>query len=308
MSLYNKYRPTELDEIVGNEGIVESLELLVEKDSIDRPHAILLAGPSGCGKTSIARIMAKKFGVNDFDLIEVDSADFRGIDTIRDIRNKMQLKPLSGKARAWILDEAHQISRPDGQTALLKGLEDTPNHVYFFLCTTHPEKLLPTIRNRCTRFEVNSLKEKELKFLIKSVLGAERKSVTKGVLDTIIETSKGSARSALVYLEKVIDIEDEAMALEALSASEEFKAQTIYLCRALINKAKWDEIIKILNGITEEQETVRMAVLGYCQAILLKKKDPNAYYVMTCFAENYYSLNVGKVGLVMSCWDARERT
>jgi len=188
---------------------------------------------------------------------------------------------------------------------LLKILEDTPKHVYFMLCTTDPNKLLPTIRNRCAQFVVSSLNDEDIIFLLRRTTRAESVSVSRKILDKIVGVSNGSARSALVCLEKVIGIEDEDIALESLSQSEEFEAQIIDLCRALIGKSNWPKISSILDGIKEEPENVRRAVLGYCQAILKKKLDPNAYYVMTAFADNYY--DTGKAGLLMSCYEARER-
>jgi len=151
---------------------------------------------------------------------------------------------------------------------------------------------------------VNSLKEKELKHLIKKVMRAEKKTIADGVLAKVIEESLGSARSALVYLEKVIDIEDEALALEALSVSETLQAQVIDLCRALLTAKRWNSITEILAGIKEEPESVRRAVLGYCNAILMKKKDANAYLIATSFADNFFSS--GKTGLTLACYDVME--
>ena len=105
MSLYTKYRPKQLSEFAGNESVVESFDALFSKPRQDIPHAILLTGSPGCGKTTLARIAASRLGCSDMDLVEVDSADFRGIDTVRDIRRQMGLSPLGGPCRVWIIDE-----------------------------------------------------------------------------------------------------------------------------------------------------------------------------------------------------------
>ena len=159
MSLSRKYRPQSLDEIYGNKAVVKSLGSVLNKKEV--PPAFLFTGNSGCGKTSLARIAATQLGCTGHDFKEVDSADFRGIDTIRGIRRQMRLKSMSG-IRVWLLDECHKMSG-DAQSALLKALEDPPSHVYFMLATTDPQKLLKTIRNRCVHFEVQPLGNSEIR-------------------------------------------------------------------------------------------------------------------------------------------------
>ena len=124
MSLYHEHRPETLDEMEGNESTIKALRSVLSKPKNEIPHAFLLTGESGCGKTTLARIIKTKLACSDYNYKEVDSADFRGIDTIREIRRHMKLKGLGGGIRIWLLDECHMISR-DGMNALLKALEDT---------------------------------------------------------------------------------------------------------------------------------------------------------------------------------------
>ncbi len=168
--LYKKYRPKTLAGVVGNETTVNLLRNMLEKGTI--PHTILLQGASGCGKTTLARILQRSLECSEIDFIELNCSDFRGVDTIRDIAKQMHFSPTGGKCRIWLLDEVHQMTK-DAQNAALKILEDTPSHVYFLLCTTDPQKLISTIRNRCCQLSVEHLSEASLRMLIDRVLKKE---------------------------------------------------------------------------------------------------------------------------------------
>ena len=168
MSLALKYRPDDLNLVKGNREIVNTLKGMLS-DLTNCPHAFLLHGPTGCGKTTIARIIAKGIGAEGEDQREIDSADFRGIDTIRDLRRKSQYMATSSGNRIWIIDECHKLTN-DAQNALLKILEEPPQHVYFALCTTEPQKLLETIKGRCIQLQVKPLNESQMKGLFRKVL------------------------------------------------------------------------------------------------------------------------------------------
>lgn len=299
MSLYKKYRPRKFKDMVGNEPTIASLSSKLSSEN--KPHAYLFTGPSGTGKTTLARITAHKLGCSKSDLVEVDSADYRGIDSVRDIRMKMRLTPLDGGVRVWILDECHQMTG-DAQSSLLKALEDTPKHVYFMLATTHPQKLLLTIRNRCTTFNLFPLHEDQLLSLLEDVLSKEGKKVPESVLNQIVQDSLGSARAALVMLDKVIDLPEEKMKDAAKTAIIE-EREIIDICRALMGKMRWRDVAKILQGIQErEPEQIRLAVLGYCRSVLLKGENDRAFLIMDSFKEPFY--NTGHAGLVHACYEA----
>ncbi len=253
-----------------------------------------------CGKTTLARIIARKLGCNPNDLVELNSANFRGVDTSRDILQQMRLKPLSGPIKVWILDECHKMTG-EGQNALLKALEDTPSHVYFILATTDPQKLLKTIVNRCVEFKVQPLPENRLLFLLNKVCEKEGKKVSKEVLDQIAKNCQGSARKALTLLESVID-QDPEQQFTTLQQTVKEESEVIELCRALLQGKKWLEVSRILKGLQEglEAEQIRMAVLGYCNKVLLDKESVQAFMIMDVFKDSFYY--TGHAGLTRACY------
>jgi len=273
MSLYLKYRPYDLSQVKGNRDTISSLEGLLAEDKIDKcPHTFLLHGQTGCGKTTVGRIIANMLGCVGEDFVEINSASFRGIDTVREIINNSQFMPIEGKCRVWLIDECHKLTN-DAQNALLKILEDTPSHVYFILCTTEPQKLIATIKGRCVQFQLLPLNETELKQLLKRVAHKEGEELEDNVLDQIVGSSKGFPRNALQVLEMVLAATPENR-MEAAKKAEAEVIQSIELCRALAKKAPWSAIAKILEGLKDQEpEGIRRAVLGYCQAVLLKGTD-----------------------------------
>ncbi len=300
--LYLKYRPKKLDEMVGNEDVVEVLKSQLSGEN-PMPRSILLHGPTGCGKTTLGRIVANELGAKGSDLKEVDSADFRGIETIRDIRKQSAYKPLESSCRVWILDEVH-MSTKDAQSALLKALEDTPSHIYYILCTTDPQKLLPTIRGRCSQFQVKPLTERQMKILLRRVVKAENENISKEVYDQIAQDSMGHPRNALQVLSQVLAVEEEKR-LKVAKKTAETQSKTIELCRALVEGAPWKKVSNILVGLKgEEPEGIRRAVLGYCQAVLLGSDSRNdgVAGLMEEFAEPLF--NSGFPGLVLACYSA----
>ncbi len=300
MSLYHKYRPKTLDEIIGNQTVVASVQNMLENPD-ESPHAFLLSGETGCGKTTLGRIMAREFGAAGLDFREIDSADFRGIDTIRRIREQSNLYPMESKAIVWLMDECHQMSK-DAQSAILKILEDTPKHVYFILCTTDPQKLLPTIRNRCTHYEMKPLGESQMMKLLRRVVKAEETKMGKEVYQQIIQDSSGRPRTALQILDVVLRLEPEEQQ-EAATRAAENVSQSIELCQLLINEGGWKRVAEVLRGLKNEQpESVRRHVLGYCRAIVLKGEGPKVQRAGLVMEEMINDFFVsGYDGLVFAC-------
>lgn len=296
MTLYLKYRPKELEQIVGNEETVAAVREMVKKNC---PHAILFHGPTGCGKTTLARIIAEKLGCKGNDLTEVDSADFRGIDTIRGIRKQSQFAPLSSPCRVWIIDECHRLTG-DAQSALLKILEDTPKHVYFILCTTEPQKLLPTIRGRCSQFQMQTLSEQQIFKLLRSVVKAEGERLQRKVYWQIAQDSLGHPRNALQILDQVLRVPAEQR-LEAAKKSAEEQSKSIELCRALLQARGWKEVAMILKGLqNQDAEGIRRHVLAYCNSVLLNESNDRAAAVLEVFQEPTY--NTGMSGITYACY------
>jgi len=298
MPLHLDHRPKTLKKVVGQGATVAALKAVLERDDI--PHAFLFHGPSGCGKTTLARIVAKKLGCSEMDIKELNVADVRGIDSVREITRSMMLRPMGGSSRVWILDEAHQLSK-DAQNALLKPLEDCPDHVYFMLCTTDPQKLIATIRNRCSQFALTLVSDEDLAELLYAVASKEGVDIPETVINSIVSASGGSPRAALVHLDKVKDLPENEME-KAVSRIDTNASAAIDLCRALLkDKPNWSEIAKVLSNLSGgEPEQIRMAVLGYCNAILLKGKfNGRACLVMECFKDPFY--NDGKFRLTLAC-------
>lgn len=304
MPLHLTHRPTKLEQIVGNKNTVASLEAILARKT-DFPHAWLFQGNKGCGKTTLARIVAKRLKIADADLRELNIATLRGIDNARDIQEQMRMRPLAGPCRGWILDEGHMGTK-EFWNAMLKPLEDTPAHAYFFICTTDPQKLPKTIIDRCeaANFKVETLSPAQLRELLDDVLAKEKVSVSAEVLAQISQDANGSARAALGILDKIIDMEPAAMLAAARQTAAE-QVQAIELCRALIKGERWTAVAKILTGMGEyEPESVRLAVLGYCNAILLKEDNARAWLVMDSFRDPLD--RNGRAGIVYQAYMAAQ--
>jgi DNA polymerase-3 subunit gamma/tau len=298
MSLYQKHRPERLEELFGNSTVVGSLQNMLEHPETI-PHSFLLSGETGCGKTTVGRILAKELGSFGGDFREVDSADFRGIDTVRRMISQSQYRPMESGCIVWLIDECHKMTS-DAQSAILKILEDTPKHVYFILCTTDPQKLLPTIRNRCIHYEMKPLDDTNMMRLLRKVVKAENASMGRDVYNQIIQDSLGHPRSALQILDVVLRLDPEEQ-IEGATKAAENVSQSIDLCRLLIDGSGWKRVAEVLRGLKDEQpESIRRHVLGYCQAILLKGDNPRAGLVMEEMIEPFY--NTGYPGLVFACY------
>ena len=302
MELYRKYRPASLEEIVGNETTVKSLKKEMENGS----HVFLLTGSAGCGKTTIARIMAKEVGAGELSIHEINSAENRGIETAREVQEQMRYNPGDGDALVWIFDECHQWLAPV-QNAFLKAFEDTPEHVYFFLCTTNPEKLIKPLVSRCSVINVSPLNEKEMLYLLKRTARAEGIKLSPEVYGKIIEIAQGGSRKALKLLAKVLYLDEdeerfEILKKENISEGEETKS----LCKALLKSGvTFSTLTSILKEIdTSEPERVRQAVMGYMNAVLLNsgKLIPEAVAALQAFssADTYKN---GKNALTVALLD-----
>ncbi len=301
MSLYKKYRPRTLDKVAGQVRAVATLQKFLDRG--DLPHSILFTGPSGCGKTTLARILKKALDCGNADFQEINSSDHRGVEVVRDIRRYMNLSPIAGACRIWILDEAHKLTN-DAQNAFLKMLEDTPDHVYFFLLTTDASKLIKAIHTRCSEIRLVPLTEAELEGLLCAVAGLENLKVSDKVIGEIVEVSEGSARKALVILEQVGGFEGDAAQLQAVQASSVNKDQAIALARVLINpQAAWAPVATILKDLKDEDpEGIRYLVLAYARSVMLGGGNlaPRAFMIIDYFSENFYDSK--QAGLAAACW------
>lgn len=222
MVFYLKYRPQKINEL-DSEEIRERLSKILSSSNL--PHAFLFTGPKGLGKTSAARIVAKsvnctkrkkgeaepcgkcdscvaiKNGTN-MDVLEIDAASNRGIDEIRDLREKIRLAPASSLKKVYIIDEVHMLTT-EAFNALLKTLEEPPEHAIFVLCTTEPHKLPETIISRCLHMSFKPPNDAEMKRSFKRVVNGEGLNIDDGGLTAILKLSDGSFRDGAKILEEI---------------------------------------------------------------------------------------------------------
>ena len=220
-ALYRKYRPQDFDEVVGQEPVVRTLKNAISGEQVRQ--AYLFAGPRGTGKTSMARILAK--GLNcrqgptpqpdkvcdtcvaiargtSLDVVEMDAASQRGIDDIREIRERVVLQPAQGRYKVYILDEAHQLTDA-AFNALLKLIEEPPPHLVFVFCTTELQKMLPTVRSRCQTFVLSRPRLPEIVRYLKSVAEGEGIEAPEAALALIARSARGSFRDAVSTLDQL---------------------------------------------------------------------------------------------------------
>ena len=221
-TLYQKYRPRTFSEIAGQDWISRVLKKVLSEGK--NAHAYLFTGPRGTGKTSTARIVAKALNCQNLkdgepcnkcaacvainegrflDLFEIDAASNRGIDEIRELKERVNFAPAEGKTKVYIIDETHMLTT-EAFNALLKTLEEPPSHTVFILATTEPHKLPLTIISRTQRFDFKLANEEELKKRIKHILSGEKVKIEDEALELIIQGGGGSFRDTETILEKVI--------------------------------------------------------------------------------------------------------
>lgn len=201
LALYRKYRPSSFKEVRDQDHIVSVLEGAIKKGTI--PHAILFSGSRGTGKTTLARLFAKAIGVSDIDLYEIDAASNRGIDDVRELREAVYALPYESAKKVYIIDEVHMLTK-EAFNALLKTLEEPPEHVVFILATTEEEKLLDTILSRCQVFRMRAPSRAVLASTVTDVAKKEGFKLSPDAADLIAIAADGSFRDALGVTQKVI--------------------------------------------------------------------------------------------------------
>lgn len=221
MSLYRTYRPQTFAHLVGQNHINRTLLNALKLDRVS--HAYLFTGPRGTGKTSTARLMAKAINcldpkenepcnvceicteINDgklMDLIEIDAASNRGIDEIRELRDKINFAPSRARTKVYIIDEVHMLTK-EAFNALLKTLEEPPSHVYFILATTEAHKIPETILSRCQRFDFRRIDDSVLSARLKYIADEEGIEAEEKALDLISHHAEGGMRDGIVLLEQL---------------------------------------------------------------------------------------------------------
>jgi DNA polymerase III subunit gamma/tau len=288
MSLQVVERPQTFSEVIGNEATIQSLQQVLQKK--DHPHCFMFHGISGSGKTTCIRIMAKMLGASDLDIHEYNIADTKGIDTARDIIEKTGMAPL-GKATVIIMDESHKATG-NFQEALLKPTEDVPDHVYFFLATTEPSKIIPTLKRRFTQYQFLPVDDTELFVYLFKIAKKHDIVISKKVLQLIVDMSHGSVAQGLNMLNKMQGISEEDQ-IEVLNAVSVEDADIIELCRGLLYKDSWSDMIPILASLHKDPESIRYTVLSYMNSVLLNPKSSKIHFkvakIIDTFSTQFYT-------------------
>ncbi|HZI35864.1 MAG TPA: DNA polymerase III subunit gamma/tau [Gaiellales bacterium] len=231
-ALYRTHRPQDFGQVVGQAHVVRTLRNAVELDRV--AHAYLFAGPRGTGKTSMAKILAKSINceqgptvtpclvcescrsIHDataIDVIEMDAASHRGIDDIREIRDRVALRPARGRMKVYIVDEAHMLTK-EASNAVLKTLEEPPDHVVFVLCTTELQAMLPTIRSRCQRFVFQRPGLGEISEVLRRIATAEGIEIDDAAVQLVARAAGGSFRDGVTILDQLSTAQSAAIGAE----------------------------------------------------------------------------------------------
>lgn len=296
-AIYQKYRPQTFAEVIGQDYVKKILLNSFKNSTFG--HAYLFSGPRGTGKTSIARLIAKAVNCENpkdgdvcnkctscklvqsgqfIDLIEIDAASNRGIDEIRQLREKVNFAPAEGKKKVYIIDEVHMLTK-EAFNALLKTLEEPPEFVVFVMATTEPHKILPTILSRVQRFDLKLANKDELVNKLERIAKEEGVEVTKEALDKVYELSGGSYRDSESILAKVLNIEvkkDKKVDVSDLEDSIGLvSSEKVLDFLNLVIEGKGAEAIEFLNGLVQDGYAVDQ--LMHQSLFLLRKKIRAVY-------------------------------
>ncbi len=276
-ALYRTYRPQTFEEVAGQEHIVRTLKNALATGKI--AHAYLFAGPRGTGKTTMAKLFAKALNCeegighqcneckncvaitegNHPDVLELDAASNNGVDEIRELIDKVKYGTILGRYKVYIIDEVHMLST-GAFNALLKTLEEPPEHVIFILATTEPHKILPTILSRCQRYDFNKVSEFDIKERLKKILLNENVEYVEEAVELIVSLADGGMRDALSILEKVLAYSGNKLVVQDVLDiyALESKEEKIKLIHSIISHNMGDVLSRLNNYITKGTDIKRL--------------------------------------------------
>ena len=276
-ALYRTYRPTTFDEVAGQQHIVRTFKNALATGKIS--HAYLFTGPRGTGKTTMAKLLAKALNCEDGlgcqcnhcknceainsnahpDVLEIDAASNRGINEIKDLIEKVKYSTILGRYKVYIIDEVHMMTN-EAFNALLKTLEEPPEHVIFILATTEPHKLLPTILSRCQRYDFGKVPNEEMSKRIQTILEKEGIEYNQTAVDLIISLSDGGMRDALSMLDQVLAYsgntlnENDVLSIFSL----ESKAEKLSLIHSLLKNDVGDVLNRVQKYLSKGTDIKRL--------------------------------------------------
>ena len=269
-ALYRKYRPKSLSEVVGQDEVTKVLANSLEQNKIS--HAYLFVGPRGTGKTSVARIFAH--AVNGFeyeiednyvDIIEIDGASNRGIDNIRELREKAMVAPTSGKYKVYIIDEVHMLTK-EAFNALLKTLEEPPRHVIFIMATTDAYKVPVTITSRAQTYTFKLASVELMSDFLKNVAKKEKINITDDAINIIAKRGGGSFRDSLSLLDQISTLSKEKITKElvisAMGLPEDEKISDLLASYSSGNLPETTNLLKELFSVGIKPETIAEEIIA----------------------------------------------
>ena len=296
-ALYRKWRPRTFDSVIGQDDITETLKNAIKRGTIS--HAFLFAGPRGTGKTSCAKILAKALNCTNLkdgepcnecanckaadkgvmaDIIEIDAASNNGVDEIRDIRDKVKYAPTQGKYKVYIIDEVHMLSM-GAFNALLKTLEEPPEHVVFILATTELQKVPATIISRTQRYNFKRISKADMEKRMKYILDQEKIGYDDKALGVIAQVADGGMRDALSILDQLLSFDKNKVeydaALEITGFADQEKIEQILL--AILNRDAAQAIslaqAEFKNGASSKNILDELIAMATSALMIVKTKD-----------------------------------
>ncbi len=245
-ALYRRYRPSTLEQLIGQSEAVTLISKQIENDNLS--HAFLFSGPRGVGKTSLARIIASTIGCDPiFDITEIDAASHNKVDDIRELNESINFIASSpGKRRVFILDEVHMLSNA-ASNAFLKTLEEPPAHIIFILATTEPDRVIETIKSRTTHIAFKRISNKDIISTLEMIGKKEQIKLDKNVIDNIANYSDGSLRDAINLYEQTFNTFGEKANLDDLYN--------------ILGKVSIEDLLLIINSMTTQDTGSVLSVL-----------------------------------------------